>query len=192
MPESCSSLVAVPVVCTCHLVTTVLISADSALGLNCCHQLSPSTDQCAGTLASSFPLPDPTDLLGASHVRFEDLRADLVQLTRDLEGADVGCIEPGCELVDATNLGTKSLHVCCYLPQCARSACRLWCRPHLLTCCSHSRAEWKSFWNKVLHVVWLHGVGVAKLHGQVAGVGVSKLHGQVAGVGVFMGARIAQ
>lgn len=46
------------------------------------------TLQCAGTLASSFPLPDPTDLLGASHVHFEELRTDLLQLTRDLEGAE--------------------------------------------------------------------------------------------------------
>lgn len=43
--------------------------------------------QCAGTLASTFPLPDPTDLLGASHIRFEELRADLFQLTTDLGGA---------------------------------------------------------------------------------------------------------
>lgn len=42
--------------------------------------------QCAGTLASTFPLPDPTDLLGASHIRFEELRSDLLRLTTDLEG----------------------------------------------------------------------------------------------------------
>lgn len=42
--------------------------------------------QHAGTLGASFPLPNPTDLLTASHITFDDIRADLQRLSQELHG----------------------------------------------------------------------------------------------------------
>lgn len=44
-------------------------------------------DEKAGTSDARMPLPEPTDLDKAGHLKFEELEASLRQLNKEIEGA---------------------------------------------------------------------------------------------------------